>query len=292
MRKRWACLLAALTLLLTGMALGEGETEITVEETVEEVSLDQEEPLQEEASRTGEWTFPVALEDMDPEYVRLANKKYLLDKTYVPKPLVKMVQRKANKDGSNKNGGVLKATGSTMQLQETCAQALVAMSEGARADGYYLYLKSAYRSWKTQNTMYYNRLKKNKGKDDGWVSKPGASDHQTGLGCDVVPRSWRTKAMNGKMGKEPECIWMAEHCQEYGFILRYPADKEEITEINYEPWHMRYVGIPAATYIMENGLCLEEFVEQLQQAIQDFLEAGGDRSLVEPFIQTPTETST
>ena len=102
--------------------------------------------------------------------------------------------------------------------------------------------------------MYYNRLKKNKGKDDGWVSVPGASDHQTGLGCDVVPKSWKDKAMNGKMGKEPECVWMAEHCQEYGFIVRYPEDKQDVTEINYEPWHLRYVGVPAATYIMENGI--------------------------------------
>ena len=53
---------------------------------------------------------------------------------------------------------------------------------------------------------------------------------------------------------------MAEHCQEYGFILRYPADKEDLTEINYEPWHMRYVGNPAATYIMEHELTLEEFL--------------------------------
>ena len=187
-----------------------------------------------------------------------------------------MKQRKAAKDGSNKNGGVLFAKGGTYKLQETCAEALVAMSEGARADGYNLYLKSAYRSYQTQKTMYTNRLKKNKGKDDGWVSQPGSSDHQTGLGCDVVPKSWRDKAMNGKMGKEPECIWMAEHCQEYGFILRYPSDKEEITEINYEPWHMRYVGIPAATYIMENGLCLEEFTEQLQEAIREYLDNGGE----------------
>ena len=82
---------------------------------------------------------------------------------------------------------------------------------------------------------------------------------------------------------------MAEHCHEFGFILRYPEDKQEITEINYEPWHMRYVGIPAATYIMENNLCLEEFTDELQQAIQDYLAAGGDYEKVAPFIQNPTE---
>ena len=279
--KRVCCILLSLLLLLPLCALSElNEEELEIEEFDADAT-----PAPAEAV----WDFPVALEDMDPAFVVLANKHYKLDSSFVPDPLVKMKQRKAAKDGSNKNGGVLFASGGTYKLQETCAKALVEMSEGARAEGYKLYLKSAYRSYQTQNTMYYNRLKKNKGKDDGWVSQPGSSDHQTGLGCDVVPRSWRDKAMNGKMGKEPECVWMAEHCQEYGFILRYPADKEDVTEINYEPWHMRYVGVPAATYIMENGLCLEEFTEQLQQAIRDWLDAGGDRSRVEKFIQTPTE---
>jgi len=276
--------LALALLLLPFPAPAEEEDDLMIEEIVEDVDLD--------AQTYGdvEWTFPVALEDMEPDFVRLANKHYLLDKSYVPEPLVSAKQRKAGKGDENTNNGVLKASGSKMQLQEACYEALVAMSEGARADGYNLYLKSAYRSYQTQNTMYYNRLKRNKGKDDGWVAIPGSSDHQTGLGCDIVPRSWRDKSMNGKMGKEPECIWMAEHCQEYGFILRYPEDKEDITEINYEPWHMRYVGVPAATYIMENGLCLEEFTEEMQDAIARFLEAGGDPALVEAFIQTPSET--
>ena len=120
-----------------------------------------------------------------------------------------------------------------MELNETCADALIALSDAAREDGYRLYLKSAYRSYQTQNTMYYNRLKKNKGKDDGWVSKAGASDHQTGLGCDVIPRSWiKAAGMNSKMAKEPECQWMAEHCQEYGFIIRYPQGKHDDKKIN------------------------------------------------------------
>ena len=64
---------------------------------------------------------------------------------------------------------------------------------------------------------------------------------------------------------------------------------EDVTEINFEPWHMRYVGIPTATYIMENGLCLEEFTQQLQAAIDDYIARGGDPAKVEPFIQKPTE---
>ena len=255
----------------------------------EEIGLDELLSIGEiEVEELAVWTFPVALEDMDPEFVQLANKHYLLDKDYVPEPLVTIKALKKNKDGSNANGGILKV-GGTMQLQETCAAALIEMADAARADGYNLYLKSAYRSWKTQNTMYNNRLKKNKGKDDGWVSKAGASDHQTGLGCDVVPKNWTDRGMNRNMAKEKECIWMAERCQEFGFILRYPSDKEDVTEINYEPWHMRYVGIPAAEYIMANGLCLEEFTGQLQAAIQDYLARGGDPAKVEAYLQTPTD---
>jgi len=279
--KRFFCSLLCLMLLLSACPAfcEDSEGDLSVDEIVESVELD--------TPAAGEWNFPVALEDMNPDFVRLANKHYLLDKDYYAKPLVKVKALKL-KNGENSNGGIRKASGGTMQLQEDCYQALVALSDAARADGYNLYLKSAYRSWQTQNTMYKNRLKKNGGKDDGWVSKAGASDHQTGLGCDVIPKSWlKASGMNSKMAKEPECIWMAEHCQEYGFIIRYPADKEDVTEINYEPWHLRYVGIPAATYIMENGLCLEEFCEQLQAAIGEYLENGGDRKKVEKFIQEP-----
>ena len=277
--KRLLCAVLALMMLIPA-AMADGDLEI--EEIIEIIDLD--------ATVYGDavWDFPVALEDMEPDFVVLANKHYLLDSKFVCKPLVKIKSMSLNKDGSKKNGDMY-VVSKGMELNETCAQALIAMADGAREDGYNLYLKSAYRSYQTQNTMYYNRLKKNKGKDDGWVSKPGASDHQTGLGCDVVPRSWRDKSMNGKMGKEPECIWMAEHCQEYGFVIRYPADKEDVTEINYEPWHLRYVGIPAATYIMENGLCLEEFNERLQAAIDKFLDDGGDLQLVSAYIQKPTE---
>ncbi len=281
MKKILCLILSLLLFLLPEFAAAEtAEEEIEIEEIMEG----------QEGTEAAAWSFPVALEDMDPVFVVLANKHYLLDKEFYAKPLVKAKKLKLNKDGSVKTAGVRVAVSSTMKLQEDCYNALVAMSDAARADGYNLYLKSAYRSWQTQNTMYKNRLKKNKGKDDGWVSKAGASDHQTGLGCDVIPRSWiKAAGMNSKMAKEPECQWMAEHCQEYGFIIRYPEDKEAVTEIHYEPWHLRYVGIPAATYIMENGLCLEEFTDELQQAIRDYLEAGGDRSRVEAFIQNPTE---
>lgn len=269
-------ILCLMLCLLTGCAAAEDE-EISMEDTGiiwEEVTYDDV-----------AWLFPVDLSDMEPELVVLANKQVLLSKDFIPEDLVKIPSRKVDDNGNNKNGGVRKASSGEMQLTEECAEALVELMEAANADGQKLYLKSAYRSYRIQNTMYYNRLEKNGGKDDGWVAMPGSSDHQTGLGCDVVPGNWTDRGMNSNMAKEEECQWMAEHCHEYGFIIRYPEDKEDVTEINYEPWHLRYVGIPVATYIMENGLCLEEFHVELQAAIDQFIADGGDPDLVEDLIQ-------
>ena len=229
------------------------------------------------------WNFPIDMMDMDPELIRMVNKNMFLDKNYEPDGLVKMKSLKLDKQGNNSNGGVRQVDG-TWQLRTECAQALVALCDAARAEGHELYLKSGYRSYYKQAVMYENRLKKY-GYDDGWVTKPGASDHQTGLGCDVVPKKWTDRGMNSDMAKEPETQWMAENCARFGFILRYPADKEDITEINYEPWHLRYVGVEVATYIMDNGLCLEEFYDELMIAVDDFIANGGDKSLVEDFIQ-------
>ena len=281
MKKLFPALLACSLLLSPFSAPAEEEDgDLLIEEIVENVDLDA--PVYGDVS----WGFPVALEDMNPDFIRLANKHYLLDEKYVPDGLVK-VPRQAKSGGiswvSWPEGG--------HRLLEDAAAALCEMNAAMREiDGFRtMYLKSAYRSYGTQKTMYRNRLARNNGKDDGWVSMPGASDHQTGLGCDVVPSNWKDRGMNDQMMREPECQWMAEHCQEYGFIIRYPADKQEITEINTEPWHLRYVGIPVAAYIMENGLCLEEFTFELQDAIADFIARGGDPDLVAPYVQTSTD---
>ena len=280
MKKRLCAVLLLMLLPLWAAA----EEEVEIEEIVEEVNLD--------AVAYGDvaWNFPLALEEMNPEYIRLANKHYLLEKDYAPDDLVKVPR-------DPKKGGIYWAVSGTdgklkgQNLRAECAEALCAMNADMRQqEGFRnMYLKSSYRSWSKQNTMYKNRLKKNKGRDDGWVSMPGASDHQTGLGCDVVPSNWKDRGMNEKMMQEKECQWMAEHCHEYGFIIRYPADKQELTEINTEPWHLRYVGVKVAAYMKENNLCLEEFTMQLQEAIGEFLENGGNPAAVEAYVQTPTE---
>ncbi len=277
------CLLLMLSLLpVSGLA----------EEEEEEILFSLEDEVElEEIPGYGdvEWNFPLMLEQMDPDMIRLANKHVLLGSEFVPDPLVSMKSRKSNKAGENTNGGVNKASSSQMKLQETCAQALVEMFEAGLKEDIRLYLKSAYRSYQTQKTMYYNRLKRNNGRDDGWVNMPGASDHQTGLGCDIISRSWRDKAMNRDFAKTKEAQWMVENAARFGFILRYPSDKEAETEINFEPWHYRYVGKDVAEYIMSRGICLEEFHVELQAAIDDFIARGGNPAVVEPYRQISVE---
>lgn len=88
---------------------------------------------------------------------------------------------------------------------------------------------------------------------------PGYSEHETGLALDIVAADYQM--LDGGQELTAENKWLRENCCKYGFILRYPEDKEDITGISYEPWHFRYVGKEAARYISENNLTLEEYLE-------------------------------
>ena len=219
-----------------------------------------------------EWTYPLSPEIISDygQYITLANRQNLLSSDYEPGDLVYTTCKKSSDAGKP-------------QLRQAASDAINAMFAAAQEDGYTLYLKSAYRTYQTQKTMYNNRLQK-LGRDDGLVSYPGASDHQTGLGTDILNYAWTKKdGMNKDFAKEKEAQWMEAHCAEFGFILRYMADKEEITGIKFEPWHFRYVGKEAAAYIMENHLSLEEFTQEWQAYVADWEAAGGD--LKELIIQ-------
>lgn len=208
------------------------------------------------------WEYPLAPEILDNHegYITLTNRSVLLDADYEPADLVNVTARKV-------------VTG---QLRQAANDALNQMFAAAEEAGYKLYVKSVYRSYQTQKTMYSNRLAK-VGYDDGWVAYPGSSDHQTGLGVDILNYAWTKKeGMNEKFAAEEEAKWMYEHCQEFGFVLRYMEDKEDSTGINFEPWHFRYVGNEAAEYIMEKHLSLEEFTEEWQAYVADWEARGGD----------------
>ncbi len=148
------------------------------------------------------------------------------------------------------------------------AAALKEFAEGARQAGQTVYLSSTYRSYTTQEYLFNNKVNQlvwSEGSSENAIAKaktivayPGTSEHQLGLAADITDKYYETK--NESLAETELSKWMAANCAQYGFILRYPQDKTEITKVMFEPWHFRYVGQEAAEYIMNNGLCLEEFL--------------------------------
>ena len=146
--------------------------------------------------------------------------------------------------------------------------ALQRMMDDARAAGLQPVICSSYRSQDTQARLYeaevQSWLDRGHIREDAeaqaamWVARPGASEHQTGLAVDIVDLSFQL--LDADQENTPVQQWLMAHCAEYGFILRYPADKSSLTGIGYEPWHYRYVGEEAAREIMDGGLCLEEYL--------------------------------
>lgn len=128
------------------------------------------------------------------------------------------------------------------------------MQKAAYADGCNIYISSGYRSYERQVEIY-NRYVSQDGKEaaDTYSSRPGHSEHQTGLTFDL-------NSIDMSFADTPEGAWVAENCHKYGFIVRYPEGKEDITGYMYEPWHIRYLGVEKATEVYESGLCLEEFL--------------------------------
>lgn len=151
------------------------------------------------------------------------------------------------------------------QLQDMRADAAAALEEmfaACKAEiGVTLKAVSGYRSYQRQATIYQNKLDrvKTQEKADQYVARPGASEHQLALAMDVGQKNDEVN-LTSSFGKTKGGKWVAEHCWEYGFILRFPADKCEMTGIGYEPWHYRYVGKEAAQAMRESGQCLEEYL--------------------------------
>lgn len=141
------------------------------------------------------------------------------------------------------------------------------------ASAYELAVVSAYRPKDEQNTLYWRKVKQytDKGYSDleaqkvggTIVKRPGFSEHNCGLAMDVGGSGDYT--LEQTFANTAAYTWLIDHCADYGFILRFPEGKEDITGVIYEPWHYRYVGVEAAKYIMDNDLCLEEYLAQVQK---------------------------
>ncbi|MBQ8202778.1 MAG: D-alanyl-D-alanine carboxypeptidase family protein [Clostridia bacterium] len=153
--------------------------------------------------------------------------------------------------------------GSLNQIDKDIWPYLKAMMDKALEDGVRLYVRSPYRSYSTQQMLYNNQVNKqlNLGVEEGEayikaatiVARPGTSEHHTGLAVDfnIADISFEGTEMSD---------WLKANAQDFGFILRYPENKTDITKVIYEPWHYRFVGIDAAKEIKELGVTFEEYM--------------------------------
>lgn len=154
-----------------------------------------------------------------------------------------------------------------LQASDFLYRDLVDMLAAARREGYQYWIASAYRSRTRQQELIDEDVKRFMAEGMSYqdalaetlteTMPAGHSEHETGLALDILCSG--NEEMDISQAREPGNHWMVTHCAEYGFILRYPEDKADITAIAYEPWHFRYVGKEAAKFIMERGITLEEF---------------------------------
>ena len=164
------------------------------------------------------------------------------------------------------------ATAVNKTLQTVACDAFLEMQKAAAAENVTIWMQSGYRSVKYQTGLYERKTKYylDKGYDNATakekaaavVNPPGYSEHNCGLAADL--NSPEHTGLDEGFEKTAAFRWLCEHAGDYGFILRYPKDAEDKTEIIYEPWHWRYVGVENAAKINASGLCFEEYIETLQ----------------------------
>ena len=169
----------------------------------------------------------------------LVNKFYHLPDNYEPKDLVTLP------DDYNK--------GTNNKMRKEAAEAFMKMADAALLENIILKNASAYRSYEYQVNLYDSYVNKDGKKNaDIYSARPGYSEHQTGLCSDI-------NTIDSSFHGTDEANWLLKNSYKYGFIIRFPKNKEKITGYKYEPWHYRYVGENAAKIIYENDLTLEEY---------------------------------
>jgi len=234
----------------------------------------------EDDQMTDIW-FPSSEMDLDPNSITVfVNKEYNLPEDFVPKDLT---QPDIPFDISGYSERKL--------LRKEAAEAIEDLFAAALRDGYTLYGVSGYRSYKRQKEIFLNNIvTKGKKHTLRYSAAPGTSEHQTGLAMDVSAKSVRLKLVTA-FATCPEGKWLAEHAHEYGFIIRYPQDKEDITGYAYEPWHIRYVGKDLAVYLYNNDLTLDEYYNYVPSEDFNYEKKYADLINYKPPV-TPTPTPT
>ncbi|MEX2356033.1 MAG: M15 family metallopeptidase [Thermaerobacterales bacterium] len=145
-------------------------------------------------------------------------------------------------------------------LRRPAAEALAAMFDAAAAEGFTLYARSGYRTYEQQQqTFEANVARYGEERANQSSARPGESEHQTGLAMDVTTRAVGFRLIQS-FGETPAGQWTHANAADFGFIVRYPRGREEETGYQFEPWHLRFVGVEAARLIFEHGLILEEYL--------------------------------
>ena len=183
------------------------------------------------------------------DYQMLVNKSNKLDKDYMPSSLIEYLEY---------NGEKIDPNHKTLVEKETLI-AFFKMQEEARKQGYGILIDSAYRSYEYQQKVLDKYIKERGELAYSVVALPGTSEHQTGLAIDVALS--RDGVYSDQFDDTaPEIQWLINNSYRFGFILRYPKGKEEITGYSYECWHYRYVGEELALYMNNNQIqTLEEY---------------------------------
>jgi zinc D-Ala-D-Ala carboxypeptidase len=185
----------------------------------------------------------------------LVNKDFYLPEDYTPEDLVR--------PNVTFSFGEVEIEKSLMRKE--AAEALEKMFSAARANGIELYAVSGYRSYSRQKSLFeaeVNRVGIEKAAEA--VAIPGASEHQSGLAMDISSKSNKFY-LNEAFANTPEGKWLKDNAHRFGFILRYPKEKIDITNYMYEPWHFRYVGIKAATIMYDHKWTLEEYFNEVKK---------------------------
>ena len=164
----------------------------------------------------------------------------------------------------------LVSIGNGHKVDKACYDDLMAMMAACRDAGLSPVIRSSYRTQKTQEQLYANKVRQWRSygyseeaarkKAATIVAVPGTSEHQLGWAVDIVDKNYQV--LDEKQADTAAQKWLMAHSWEYGFILRYPTDKSDVTGIIYEPWHYRYVGRDNAQKIHASSLCLEEYLER------------------------------
>ena len=182
----------------------------------------------------------------DGDLLVLVNKLHAVSKNYRPDDMVSI-------DGKY-------TTNQGLEMKSEAYDAYLKMRKAARKEEIYFKICSAYRTYGTQEYLYNSYLGSMGEKLRNIRSAyPGRSEHHTGYAIDITSKSmgW---SLSQAFADYPEGEWINEHCSEYGFIIRYPKGKTDITGYDYEPWHLRYVGTEVAAEITEQGITLEEYL--------------------------------